>query len=84
MALDRGGARIIVSASGMGSGGRVTHHLKALLPDPSTTVLLVGAFFDGRARVIVWTVVALFDVGAALMASRAIVFRCALPMSRSP
>ena len=42
MALDRGGARIIVSASGMGSGGRVTHHLKALLPDPSTTVLLVG------------------------------------------
>lgn len=42
MALDRGGARIIVSASGMGSGGRVTHHLKALLPDPLNTVLLVG------------------------------------------
>ena len=42
MALDRGGARIIVSASGMGSGGRVTHHLKALLPDNDNTVLLVG------------------------------------------
>jgi metallo-beta-lactamase family protein len=42
MVLDRGGARIIVSASGMGSGGRVTHHLKALLPDRDNTVLLVG------------------------------------------
>jgi metallo-beta-lactamase family protein len=42
MALDHGGARIIVSASGMGSGGRVTHHLKALLPDRANTVLLVG------------------------------------------
>lgn len=42
MALDRGGARIIISASGMGSGGRVTHHLKALLPDNDNTVLLVG------------------------------------------
>ena len=42
MALDKGGARIIISASGMGSGGRVTHHLKALLPDRDNTVLLVG------------------------------------------
>jgi metallo-beta-lactamase family protein len=42
MALDTGGARIIVSASGMGSGGRVTHHLKALLPERRTSVLLVG------------------------------------------
>jgi metallo-beta-lactamase family protein len=42
MALDRGGARIIISASGMGSGGRVTHHLKALLPDRDNTVMLVG------------------------------------------
>lgn len=42
MALDSGGARIVVSASGMGSGGRVTHHLKALLPETSTCVLLVG------------------------------------------
>lgn len=42
MALDRGGARIIVSASGMASGGRVQHHLKALLPDRDNSVLLVG------------------------------------------
>ncbi|MEI6361040.1 MAG: MBL fold metallo-hydrolase [Actinomycetes bacterium] len=42
MALDRGGARIIISASGMGSGGRVTHHLKALLPDRDNTVILAG------------------------------------------
>jgi metallo-beta-lactamase family protein len=47
MALDRGGARIIVSASGMGSGGRVTHHLKALLPDHDNTVLLVGFQAEG-------------------------------------
>ena len=26
----------------MGSGGRVTHHLKALLPDRDNTVILVG------------------------------------------
>jgi metallo-beta-lactamase family protein len=42
MALDRGGAQIIVSASGMGTGGRVVHHLKALLPDNDNTVILVG------------------------------------------
>jgi metallo-beta-lactamase family protein len=42
MALDKGGARIIISASGMGSGGRVTHHLRALLPDRDNAVLLVG------------------------------------------
>lgn len=42
MALDRGGARIIISASGMGTGGRVTHHLKALLPDRDNCILLVG------------------------------------------
>jgi metallo-beta-lactamase family protein len=33
---------IIVSASGMASGGRVVHHLAHLLPDPRNTVLLVG------------------------------------------
>jgi metallo-beta-lactamase family protein len=42
MALDRGGAQIIISASGMGTGGRVVHHLKALLPDKDNTVVLVG------------------------------------------
>jgi metallo-beta-lactamase family protein len=33
---------VIVSASGMAAGGRVVHHLKHLLPDPRTTVVLVG------------------------------------------
>lgn len=33
---------IIVSASGMASGGRVVHHLKHLLPDPRNSVVLVG------------------------------------------
>jgi metallo-beta-lactamase family protein len=41
-ALDAGGARIIISASGMGTGGRVVHHLKALLPHRETTIVLVG------------------------------------------
>lgn len=40
--LDVPGAKIIVSASGMGSGGRVTHHLKYFLPHPNNCVLLVG------------------------------------------
>jgi metallo-beta-lactamase family protein len=36
------GPCIIVSASGMATGGRVLHHLSRRLPDPRTTVLLVG------------------------------------------
>jgi metallo-beta-lactamase family protein len=36
------GPCVIVSASGMATGGRVLHHLKHRLPDPRTTVLLVG------------------------------------------
>jgi metallo-beta-lactamase family protein len=38
----RKGPMVIVSASGMLSGGRVLHHLKRRLPDPSTTLLFVG------------------------------------------
>lgn len=34
--------RIIVSAGGMATGGRVLHHLKALAPDPRNTVFLAG------------------------------------------
>src|SRR5881409_1862944 len=34
--------RSIVSSSGMAAGGRVLHHLAQRLPDPGTTVLLVG------------------------------------------
>jgi metallo-beta-lactamase family protein len=33
---------IIISASGMASGGRVLHHLAHQLPDPRNTVVLVG------------------------------------------
>lgn len=33
---------IIISSSGMATGGRVLHHLKAALPDSRNTVLLVG------------------------------------------
>ncbi len=33
---------IILSASGMATGGRVLHHLRHQLPDPRNTVLLVG------------------------------------------
>ena len=36
------GPLIIISASGMVTGGRVLHHLKLRLPDPKTTVLFVG------------------------------------------
>ena len=38
---------IIVSASGMATGGRVLHHLAKRLPDPRNTVLLVGYQADG-------------------------------------
>jgi metallo-beta-lactamase family protein len=33
---------VIVSASGMATGGRVVHHLRHLLPNPRNTVILTG------------------------------------------
>lgn len=39
---DRGGPMIVISASGMATGGRVLHHLKHRLPDPRNIVLFVG------------------------------------------
>lgn len=33
---------VIISASGMATGGRVLHHLKSLAPDPRNTILLPG------------------------------------------
>jgi metallo-beta-lactamase family protein len=42
-AIDRDGQpKVIVSASGMATGGRVLHHLRRFLPDERSTVLLVG------------------------------------------
>jgi len=34
--------KIVISASGMATGGRVLHHLKAFGPDPKNTILLAG------------------------------------------
>ncbi|MGI9056163.1 MAG: MBL fold metallo-hydrolase RNA specificity domain-containing protein [Pyrinomonadaceae bacterium] len=39
---DMKGARIIISASGMLTGGRVLHHAIRILPDPNATIIFVG------------------------------------------
>ncbi len=41
------GPGIIVSASGMATGGRVLHHLRHRLPEPRNTVVLVGFQAEG-------------------------------------
>ena len=38
---------IVISASGMATGGRVLHHLKAALPDPRNTVVFAGFQAEG-------------------------------------
>lgn len=43
------GPMIIIAASGMATGGRVVHHLKAFAPDPRNTILFTG-FQAGGTR----------------------------------
>lgn len=45
----KNGPMIIISASGMATGGRVLHHLKAFAPDPRNTILFSG-FQSGGTR----------------------------------
>ena len=39
---EKDGPMIIISASGMATGGRVLHHLKAFSPDPNNSILFTG------------------------------------------
>ena len=45
----RSGPMVIISASGMATGGRVVHHLKAFAPDKRNTILFAG-FQAGGSR----------------------------------
>jgi metallo-beta-lactamase family protein len=46
--------KIVISASGMATGGRILHHLKAFGPDPRNTIMLTGYQAPGtRGRSIV-------------------------------
>jgi metallo-beta-lactamase family protein len=44
---ERGGPMVIIAGSGMATGGRVVHHLKAFAPDPRNTILFAGFQADG-------------------------------------
>jgi metallo-beta-lactamase family protein len=43
----RKGPMILISASGMATGGRILHHLKAFAPNPANAVLLAGFQAEG-------------------------------------
>lgn len=43
----RKGPMVIIAGSGMATGGRVVHHLKAFAPDPHNTILFVGFQAEG-------------------------------------
>jgi metallo-beta-lactamase family protein len=45
----RSGPMIIIAGSGMATGGRVIHHLKAFAPDPKNAIILAG-FQAGGTR----------------------------------
>lgn len=46
---ERKGPMVVIAASGMATGGRVVHHLKAFAPDPRNTILFSG-FQAGGTR----------------------------------
>jgi metallo-beta-lactamase family protein len=46
---ERRGPMVLIAASGMATGGRVVHHLKAFAPDPRNTILFSG-FQAGGTR----------------------------------
>lgn len=41
------GPMLIISANGMATGGRITHHLKAFAPDPNNIILFTGFQAEG-------------------------------------
>lgn len=45
--------KVVISASGMATGGRILHHLRAFAPDPRNTIMLTGYQVPGtRGRAI--------------------------------
>src|SRR5579871_4835861 len=44
---DAEGARILISAAGMMTGGRVLHHAQRILPDPDATLIFAGFQAEG-------------------------------------